>query len=121
MSTPVVEIACQFTYEAAHWLPKVPPGHQCGRMHGHSYRLTVIVSGPVRDDGFVIDFADVKAAVNPVIEQLDHHTLNDVSGLENPSVENQLVWLWEQLSALPLSELRLQETRNNSATYRGTM
>lgn len=118
--TPVVEISCQFTYEAAHWLPKVPDGHQCGRMHGHSYRLTVTVAGPVDDTGFVIDFADVKAAVRPLIDQLDHHTLNDVPGLENPTVEWQLVWLWGRLiKSLPLRELRLQETATNAATYRG--
>lgn len=112
----VVDIECDFTYEAAHWLPKVPDGHQCGRMHGHSYRLTVVVSGPVRDDGFVLDFAEVKAAVNPLIEQLDHHTLNDV--IDNPTVENQLIWLWERIR-LPITELRLRETGTNSARYRG--
>jgi 6-pyruvoyltetrahydropterin/6-carboxytetrahydropterin synthase len=90
-------------------------------MHGHSYHLTVVVAGAVGDDGFVIDFADVKNAVNPLIKMLDHHTLNDVPGLENPSVEVQLVWLWDAIAYnLPgLTELRLRETANNSAVYRG--
>ena len=116
---PTVEISCEFTYEAAHWLPHVPEGHQCGRMHGHSYHLTVTAAGPVRDDGFVIDFADVKGAVKPLINSLDHQTLNDL--MPNPTVEHQLVWLWDSLvKDLPgLSELRLRETATNSAVYRG--
>lgn len=116
---PIVEISSEFTYEAAHWLPHVPEGHQCGRMHGHSYHLTVTVAGPVGQDGFVVDFADVKRAVRPLISSLDHQTLIDL--LNNPTVESQLVWLWNGLyKALPgLAELRLRETGTNSAVYRG--
>lgn len=116
----IVEISCEFRYEAAHWLPYVPEGHQCGRMHGHSYHLTVIVSGPIRRNGFVMDFAKIKDVVGGLIKQLDHRCLNDIRGLENPTVENQLVWFWDLLTlALPITELRLRETANNSATYRG--
>lgn len=115
-----VHLECVFRYESAHMLPKVPTGHKCGVMHGHSYKLTVVVRGPIRDDGFVIDFSDVKDAVNPLIRQLDHQTLNHIEGLSNPTVEAQLVWLWERLDSLPyLWELRLQETANNSASYFG--
>jgi 6-pyruvoyltetrahydropterin/6-carboxytetrahydropterin synthase len=116
---PTVNLECEFSYEAAHRLPLVPPGHKCGRMHGHSYHLSVTVRGPVCDDGFVIDFADVKQAVEPLIAQLDHHTLNNIDGLENPTVEHQLVWLWERIPLPGLHELRLRETGTNSATYRG--
>ena len=119
-TTPIINLECEFRYESAHQLPKVPPGHQCGRMHGHSYHLTVTVAGPIQDDGFVIDFADVKDIVGALIKRFDHYCLNDIPGLENPTVENQLVWLWQSLSqALPLKELRLRETANNSATYQG--
>lgn len=120
---PIVQLECEFRYEAAHRLPLVPPGHQCGRMHGHSYHLTVTVAGAVADEGFVADFADIKDTVAPIIKQLDHHCLNDIPGLENPTVELQLVWMWQRLvNTLPaqLVELRLRETANNSATYRGT-
>lgn len=122
MTTPIVELECEFRYESAHRLPLVPAGHQCGRMHGHSYHLTVVVSGPVLNDGFVADFADIKDIVGVIVKQLDHHTLNDIPGLDNPTVEIQLVWIWERLyRALPakLVELRLRETANNTATYRG--
>jgi 6-pyruvoyltetrahydropterin/6-carboxytetrahydropterin synthase len=119
MMAPIVELSCDFTYEAAHRLPHVPAGHKCGRMHGHSYHLTVTVRGPVGGNGFVYDFADIKTAVKPVIDELDHHTLNDIPNLQNPTVENQLVWLWHRICVNGLHELTLRETPTNSATYRG--
>lgn len=116
----IVTLESLFRYESAHMLPKVPAGHKCGVMHGHSYELTVVVRGPIREDGFVIDFTDIKDAVNPLVKQLDHQTLNDIEGLSNPTVEAQLVWLWDHLSSLTyLWELRLRETANNSASYLG--
>lgn len=116
----MVELSCEFRYEAAHRLPLVPEGHQCGRMHGHSYKLTVTVRGPVGLDGFVIDFADVKQEVKPVVAELDHRVLNDIAGLDNPTVENQLIWFWDRFAGVPyLHELRLNETATSSAAYRG--
>lgn len=112
-------LSCDFHYDAAHRLPNVPLGHKCGRLHGHTYQLTVYINGPVRDDGFVIDFADVKNAVKPVIDQLDHYYLNDVPGLENPTVEVQLPWLWQRIQLPSLHKLVLREGLNNSAEYIG--
>jgi 6-pyruvoyltetrahydropterin/6-carboxytetrahydropterin synthase len=114
-----MEIHRDYHYDAAHWLPYVPEGHKCGRMHGHTYRLTVFVEGEVGDDGFVIDFADLDDVVCPTIKQLDHYCLNDIKGLENPTVEIQLDWLWQRLWELPLSKLVLYEGLNNGATYHG--
>jgi 6-pyruvoyltetrahydropterin/6-carboxytetrahydropterin synthase len=111
-----MRLSSEFHYDSAHYLPMVPPGHKCGRMHGHTYHLTVTLDGPVREDGFVIDFADVKTAIAPLIEQLDHHLINDV--IDNPTVENQLLWLWDRID-LPLHELSLREGEKNTATYRG--
>jgi 6-pyruvoyltetrahydropterin/6-carboxytetrahydropterin synthase len=88
-------------------------------MHGHTYRLTVALDGPVREDGFVIDFADVKADVGHLVAQLDHRLLNDIPGLENPTVEVQLMWLWERITLPGLAELTLFEGLNNSASYGG--
>jgi 6-pyruvoyltetrahydropterin/6-carboxytetrahydropterin synthase len=79
----------------------------------------VTLGGPVRDDGFVIDFGVVKKVVGPLIKQLDHRLLNDIAGLENPTVEVQLEWLWERIYLPGLSELTLREGLNNSATYTG--
>jgi 6-pyruvoyltetrahydropterin/6-carboxytetrahydropterin synthase len=113
-----MNLSCEFHYDSAHRLPHVPEGHKCGRLHGHTYVLTVTIAGPVRADGFIIDFAEVKDAVEPVIKQLDHYLLNDIPGLDNPTVEVQLEWLWNRID-LPLFELTLQEGLSNAATYRG--
>ncbi|RLK61357.1 6-carboxytetrahydropterin synthase QueD [Actinokineospora cianjurensis] len=116
-----MEIFREFTFEAAHRLPNVPEGHKCARLHGHSYRVEVAVSGPVDPvAGWVMDFGDLKAAVRPVIAELDHYYLNDVAGLENPTSEVLAEWLWERLRAtLPLSAITVRETCTSGCTYRG--
>src|SRR5690349_14746227 len=84
-----MEIFKEFTFEAAHRLPNVPPGHKCARLHGHSFAIEVHVKGPVDPElGWVMDFADMKAAFAPLFERLDHRYLNEVTGLENPTSEN---------------------------------
>jgi 6-pyruvoyltetrahydropterin/6-carboxytetrahydropterin synthase len=117
-----LEIFKAFTLESAHRLPNVPAGHKCARVHGHSFRVEIHVSGPVDDHlGWVMDFADVKAAFDPLYRQLDHHYLNDVPGLENPTSENLAKWIWQQLEpALPqLSAVVVHETCKNGARYTG--
>ena len=111
-----------FQIEAAHRLPHVPAGHKCARLHGHSFRVEVHVGGePGMDTGWVMDFADVKAAFAPVFERLDHHYLNEIAGLENPTSENLARWIWERLKpALPqLSEVVVHETCTSGCRYRG--
>lgn len=111
-----------FTLESAHRLPNVPPGHKCARLHGHSFRVEVHVSGPVdAQTGWVMDFADIKAAFAPIFERLDHHYLNEVEGLENPTSENLARWIWEQLKPRlgALSEIRVHETCTSGCVYRG--
>jgi len=117
-----LEIFKAFTLESAHRLPNVPAGHKCARVHGHSFRVEIHVSGPVDDRlGWVMDFADVKAAFDPLYRQLDHHYLNDVPGLENPTSENLAKWIWQQLKpALPqLSAVVVHETCTSGARYTG--
>ena len=111
-----------FQVEAAHYLPNVPADHKCRRMHGHSFRIEVHVSGSVgKDSGWVMDFADLKRAFQPLFDQLDHHCLNDIEGLENPTSENLARWVWQRLQpALPgLSKVVVQETCNAGCVYRG--
>lgn len=111
-----------FQIEAAHRLPNVPAGHKCARMHGHSFRIDVEVDGPVDPHfGWVMDFADIKAAFAPLFDALDHRCLNDVDGLENPTSENLARWIWERLAPrLPLlSRVTVQETCTSGCTYTG--
>ena len=117
-----MEIFKQFTLEAAHRLPNVPAGHKCARLHGHSFRVEVRVSGePAEDTGWVMDFSEIKAAFAPLHAQLDHNYLNDVPGLENPTSERLAAWIWEQLAAtLPLlSEVVVHETCTSGCRSRG--
>jgi 6-pyruvoyltetrahydropterin/6-carboxytetrahydropterin synthase len=117
-----VEIFKVFTLESAHRLPNVPAGHKCARVHGHSFRIEIHVQGPLDPQlGWVMDFADVKAAFQPLFEQLDHHYLNDVAGLENPTSEHLARWIWQRLKpALPqLSAVVVHETCTSGARYTG--
>jgi 6-pyruvoyltetrahydropterin/6-carboxytetrahydropterin synthase len=113
-------ITCDFHYDSAHFLPYVDEGHKCRRMHGHTYRLTVTLKGEVDSSkGWVMDFAEVKTVVEPVLRLVDHRLLNDVTGLLNPTAEVQAQWWWNQLRALPVSEIRLREGMSNEVIYRG--
>ena len=111
-----------FTLEAAHRLPHVPAGHKCARLHGHSFRIELHLSGPVHPQaGWVMDFADVKAAFKPIYERLDHHYLNDIPGLENPTSEQLAKWIWDQAKPLLplLSAIVVHETCTSGCRYTG--
>ena len=111
-----------FTVEAAHRLPHVPEGHKCARLHGHSFCIELHLSGPVHPQaGWVMDFADVKAAFKPIYERLDHHYLNDIPGLENPTSEQLAKWIWDQAKPLLplLSAIVVHETCTSGCRYTG--
>ena len=116
-----VEVVQAFRFEAALYLPNVPDTHRCMKMHGHSYRVDVLVAGPVVPfTGMVIDFFDVEDAFEPVMKKLDHQVLNEVSGLENPTAENIAIWIFNQLGALKgLSQVVVHETEFSRAVYAG--
>jgi 6-pyruvoyltetrahydropterin/6-carboxytetrahydropterin synthase len=117
-----MEIWKKFTFEAAHLLPNVPAGHKCRRLHGHSYTVRVHVAGELDPHlGWVLDFADIKAAYEPLRRQLDHHYLNEIGGLENPTAENIARWIWQRLQPdLPgLSRIEIGETCTSGCTYAG--
>jgi len=117
-----MEIFKVFHIEAAHRLPNLPAEHKCSRLHGHSFRVEIHVSGPLDPKtGWIMDFADLKLAFNPVFEMLDHRYLNDVAGLDNPTSENLARWIWRKLKpALPgLSKVVIAETCTSGCTYLG--
>ncbi len=111
-----------FQFEAAHRLPHVPTGHKCARLHGHSFQVEIAVEGPVDPQmGWVMDYADIKAAFGPLHQRLDHHYLNEIPGLENPTSERIAEWIWSELRpALPLlTEIVVAETCTARCVYRG--
>ena len=117
-----MELRKTFQIEAAHRLPNVAAGHKCARLHGHSWRIEVAIEGPVGEHtGWVMDYADLKAAFQPVHDRIDHHYLNDIPGLENPTSERLAVWIWNELKPrLPLlCELVIAETCTSQCIYRG--
>ena len=119
-----MEIFKEFSIEAAHWLPNVPAGHKCGRLHGHSFHIELHVCGPVDPHfGWVVDFADIKAAFKAIEDQIDHRCLNEVAGLENPTSEHLARWLWQKLRpALPaLSKVVVKETCTSGCIYAGEL
>jgi 6-pyruvoyltetrahydropterin/6-carboxytetrahydropterin synthase len=117
-----MDLFADFSFEAAHRLPNVPPEHKCARLHGHSFTVRVTVSGSVNPAmGWVIDFADVMAAFAPIHDMLDHRYLNEVEGLENPTSERLAEWIWRRLKGgLPgLSVVEVRETCTTGCVYRG--
>jgi 6-pyruvoyltetrahydropterin/6-carboxytetrahydropterin synthase len=117
-----MDISKTFRIEAAHRLPQVPAGHKCARLHGHSFAVEVHVRGPLDPQlGWVMDFADIKAAFAPLYEQLDHNYLNDVPGLENPTSEILARWIWQNLKPrLPLlARIVVHETCTSASIYDG--
>ena len=118
----IVELFRDVTFEAAHRLPNVPEGHKCARLHGHSFRVRLVVRGPVDPHtGWLMDFADLKAAWAPLDARLDHRYLNEIPGLENPTSEVLARWIWRELApTLPyLHAVEVRETCTSGCVYRG--
>ena len=117
-----VRLVQEFRFEAAHKLPKVPEGHKCARLHGHSFKVEVTIEGPVNPTtGWFIDYQDVADAWAPLYEKLDHYYLNEVEGLENPTSENLAKWIWDRLMPkLPqLTRITVHETCVARCEYEG--
>ena len=117
-----VRLTKDFQFEAAQTLPKVPAGHKCGRMHGHSFKVEISVEGQVDPaTGWVYDHAEISRAMKPLLVQLDHSYLNEIEGLENPTIENMAAWFWEKLAAAcpGLCEIVIHETPTARCVYRG--
>ncbi len=117
-----MDIYKELTFEAAHLLPNLPDGHKCKHLHGHSFTVRITISGPIDPTiGWVMDYADIKQAFQPIYAQLDHHYLNNIEGLENPTSEVLAQWIWKRLKpALDnLSSIEVKETCNSGCIYKG--
>jgi len=117
-----MEVFKEFTFEAAHRLPNLPETHKCHRLHGHSFKARIHVKGPlVSDLAWVQDFADIKKVFQPYYDMLDHHYLNEIEGLENPTSEVIARWIWSKVRPeLPLLyKVEVQETCTCGVSYFG--
>ena len=111
-----------FSIEAARSLPNLSDDHPCKKVHGHSFKITITISGEIEPQtGFVLDFNDITMAFKPIKEQIDHAYLNDINGLENPSSENLSIWIWDKLlKALPtIKQIEIKETDSTGCIYKG--
>ena len=115
-------IVKDFRFEAAQTLPNLPGEHKCKLMHGHSFMVEITIEGEVDPTiGWVYDHKRISDAMKPLIERLDHSYLNEIPGLENPTIENMAAWLWKKLeSDCPgLCEIVIHETPNARCVFRG--
>ena len=117
-----IELRKTFQFEAAHYLPNVPPEHKCRRLHGHSFCAEIAVVGEMDAQyGWLMDYATISDLFKPLWEQLDHNYLNEIPGLENATSENVAIWIWDRLKpVLPgLTEVVIAETCTARCVYRG--
>ncbi|MBO8165530.1 MAG: 6-carboxytetrahydropterin synthase QueD [Brevibacillus sp.] len=123
-----VAISKVFTFDAAHHMHSYEG--KCISLHGHTYRLEVTISGYPNEIGMSIDFGTIKQIYEEVLrDRLDHRYLNETLPPMNPSVENLLVWMWEEIDrslaekglkaeGFRIEELKLYETPNSYGTLK---
>lgn len=119
-------ISRKFSFDAAHFLPSYEG--KCHNMHGHSWQVEIKIGGVVNStSGMIMDFSVLKKLVEPLLEELDHHTLNDVAGLGNPTAENLCAWFWVHLEGLVrvstkdfgrLASIKVWESKDSYAEVR---
>lgn len=121
-ASPDYELVHTIRFESARKLTRVPPGHPCGRVYGLAFYLDIHIVGALgADTGWVFDFGEIEAAFAPIRAQIDHNYLNDLPGLENPTSEVLVTWIWHHLAPkLPsMTQLVLRENDVSRVIYRG--
>ena len=114
------ELKQHFQIESARFLPHLPSSHPCSRMHGHSFKIILTLVGPLDGKiGWVIDYNDIQAKMKPLLSQIDHHVLNEIPGLENPTSELLAKWLYDKARVdLPmLTRVTVAETPLTECSY----
>ena len=118
-----MQIYKEFRFEAAHFLPSAPPGTPNSRVHGHSFRARVVIDGePDAKSGLVFHFDDLAAAIEDARDALDHRLLNEIEGLEAPTLERISMWIWNRLANRVPGLVQVEVHRdscNEGCIYRG--
>ena len=129
-------ITREFVFNAAHRLSRdgLSPEKnreifgECAKLHGHTYRLQVSVSGKINENGMIVDFSDLTRIVNEeIVNRYDHEYLNELEEFRNvpPTVENMIVRIFGALKErllrmnLKLVSITLYETPESWATIDG--
>lgn len=112
----------EFEFDAAHNL--INYHGKCERLHGHTYKLVVKLSGTPDEEDMIYDFVDLKNLVKEnILEEFDHHYINDF--IEQPTAENIAVYIWNKLEPLvktetaELYEIEVWETKTSGIVYNG--
>lgn len=114
------EIRHDFRLESSRSLPHLPKTHPCSQIHGHSFKVTLVLRGDLDPKlGWVMDYHEIKKQSEPVLKQLDHRLLNEVSGLENPTTEILTRWIYQKLkpSLNGLHQVIISETFDTECRY----
>ncbi len=114
------ELKQHFQIESARFLPNLEKSHPCARIHGHSFKITLTLVGDLDPViGWVIDYNEIQARMKPILSLIDHTTLNEVSGLENPTSELLAKWIYEKsITALPMIvQISVAETAATECSY----
>ncbi len=123
MIAPAVELTFAFGFDAAHRFDAFPQGHPNRRLHGHSFQVEVAVRGtPDPHTGFAMEFSQLESVCSAVRALLDHQVLNEIDGLEQPSLERLSIWIWEKVAAriAQLASVRVRrDSLGQSCIYRG--
>ncbi len=119
-----MHLAREFHFDAAHSLPSYESAHPNSRIHGHSFRVRVTLEGqPAKATGQIFDLAILGQMLEAVRLQLDHHMLNEIDGLQNPTLENICLWLWDNLQT-DLANLHaievFRDSLGQSCLYKGS-
>lgn len=111
-------VSKEFHFDAAHSLPHLPPTHKCHHLHGHTYKVVIHCSGDlIPDKSWVVDYADIKSAAQPLVDLLDHKNLNEVLNTHT-TAENIAFWFWWNLKdKLPLKRIDVHETTGTCCSY----
>ena len=121
------EVSVEQTFAAGHALRNYKG--KCENVHGHNFRVQVIIEGERLDDtGLLVDFLDVKNLMTAVIQRLDHQFLNEVTpfDVKNPSAENIAEYFHQEMASglastpvpVRIREVKVWETEIQSASYR---
>lgn len=113
----LMTITRTFHFAAMHHLPNTPSDHKCHRVHGHNYTAEVELQGEIDPHtGWIVDYAEIDRIWKATCGELDHNSLNDIEGLENPTAEILAIWIFERIiKHLPISTVTVKETAHSSA------